>query len=209
MSTALQAEVLVLNKNWSALRIVSAAEALADLFVGRVEAIDTDYQAYDFTNWTELSACAAQFEPDGHDFVRTVRALIRVPAVVRLLTFDRIRRPTLRLSRKNIYIRDNYTCQYTGVKLPSSELNLDHVLPTSRGGKTTWENLVCCSVQVNSRKGNRTPEEAGLKLIRPPRRPDARELLLRARRPRSIKCPRIATWKQFVDEAYWNTELHC
>jgi len=201
MTATLQTDVLVLNKNWAALRIITAAEALADLFVGRVEAIDTDYQAYDFATWRELSAYAAQFEPQRHRFVQTVTDAVLVPAVVRLMKFDRVRRPTVRLSRKNVYLRDNYTCQYTGKKLAANELNLDHVIPASRGGKTTWENLVCCSIQVNSHKGNGTPSEAGLKLIREPKRPDATRLLLRAKRPRHD------AWKHFVDAAYWNTEL--
>lgn len=202
MSTALTEHVLVLNKNWTALRIVTAAEALADLFVGRVVAVDTDYQMYDFGSWRELSDFETEFESDPHRYVQTVRRPVRVPAVVCLLRFDRVKRNAVRLSRKNIYLRDNYTCQYTGVKLPASELNLDHVIPTSRGGRTRWENLVCCSVDVNSRKGNRTPAEAGLKLIRKPRKPDAAELLLKSTPQRHD------SWKHFVDAAYWNTELH-
>lgn len=202
MTAALQNDVLVLNKHWRALRIITAAEALADLFVGRVEAVDTDYQSYDFASWHELSEYASAFEAEGHRFVQTVTSAVLVPVVVRLLRFDRITRPTLRLSRKNVYLRDNYTCQYTGQKLPSSELNLDHIVPASRGGKTTWENLVCCSVEVNSLKGDKTPAEAGLKLIQTPRRPDATELLFKSRRGRHD------SWKHFVDAAYWNTELH-
>lgn len=201
MSTALYTDVLVLNKNWSALRVITAAEALADLFVGRVEAVDTDFQVYDFATWRELSEYAASFEPERHRFVQTVTQAVLVPVVVRLLKFDRVKRPTLRLSRKNVYLRDGYTCQYTGKKLPASELNLDHVVPTSRGGKTSWENLVCCSIEVNSLKGDRTPEEAGLRLIREPKRPDPTALLFRAKRPRHD------AWKHFVDAAYWNTEL--
>ena len=202
MSTALSTSVLVLNKNWTALRIVTAAEALADLFVGRVEAVDTDYQAYDFASWHELSSYAAEFQAEQHSFIKTVTSAVLIPTVIRLLRFDQVKRATLRLSRKNVYLRDNYTCQYTGRKLPTSELNLDHVIPTSRGGKTTWENLVCCSVEINSIKGNRTPAQAGLKLIRKPRRPDPSRLLFRSTR----SCH--DSWKHFVDAAYWNTELH-
>ena len=202
MTTALQTDVLVLNKNWTALRIISAAEALADLFVGRVQAVDTDYQAYDFDDWHTLSAYAHDFASSPQPFIQTVASRIMVPPVVRLLRFDRVRRPTLRLSRQNVYLRDGYRCQYTSQKLPASQLNLDHVIPTSRGGKTTWENLVCCSVEVNSRKGGRTPDEAGLKLIRTPRKPEPAELLFRSPRFRRD------SWKHFVDAAYWNTELH-
>ncbi|MEM6259153.1 MAG: HNH endonuclease [Planctomycetota bacterium] len=201
MTLALNTDVLVLNKNWSALRVITAAEALADLFVGKVEAIDTDYQAYDFATWRDLSAYKSAFEPEPYRFVRTVTDAVLVPAVVRLLKFDKVRRPTVRMSRRNVYLRDNYTCQYTGKKLPASQLNLDHVVPASRGGKTTWENVVCCCIEVNSKKGDRTPAEAGLKLIREPKKPDPAQLLFAARRPRHD------AWKHFVDAAYWNTEL--
>ncbi len=135
MTTALQAGVLVLNKNWTALRISTAAEALTDLFVGRVQAVDTDDQAYNFDDWHTLSACAHDFDATPQPFVKTVASGITVPPVVRLLCFDRVRRAILRLSR----------------------LDLDYVVPSSRGSKTTWENLVCCSVAVNARKGGRTP----------------------------------------------------
>ncbi len=202
MTSALSHDVLVLNKNWAALRVVTAAEALADLFVGRVEAVDTDFQAYDFASWRELSAYEYEFEPAGRGFVKTVASAVLVPHVVRLLRFDRLKRRSVRLSRKNVYLRDNYTCQYTGKKLPASRLNLDHVIPTSRGGKTTWENLVCCSIEVNMLKGSKTPREAGLKLIRQPKRPDPAALLFKTSRFRHD------SWKHFVDTAYWNTELH-
>jgi 5-methylcytosine-specific restriction endonuclease McrA len=202
MASALSNDVLVLNRNWAALRVITAAEALADLFVGRVEAVDENYRAYNFPSWHVLSEYAHEFEPEGRSFVKTVASAVLVPSVVRLLRFDRIRRRSVRLSRKNVYLRDNYTCQYTGRKLPASRLNLDHVIPTSRGGKTTWENLVCCCVEVNMIKGNKTPREAGLKLIRQPKRPDPTELLFRSHRFRHD------TWKHFVDTAYWNTELH-
>ncbi|MEM6391242.1 MAG: HNH endonuclease [Planctomycetota bacterium] len=202
MTHALETDVLVLNKHWRALRIITVAEALADLFVGRVEAIDSDYRSYDFASWHELSVFADAFEAQQHRFVRTVQTPVLVPEVVRLRRFDRVTRPTLRLSRQNVYLRDDYTCQYTGKRLPSSELNLDHVIPASRGGRTSWDNLVCCSIEVNAMKGDRTPEEAGLRLIRPPRRPEPTQMLFKAR----AVCH--DSWKHFVDAAYWNTELH-
>jgi len=201
MSTALASPVLVLNKDWRPIRVVSAAQALVDLAIGKVEAVDTDYQAYNFDSWRELSGFKREFEPDAHSFVRTVRDAIVVPAIVRSLKAKALKRPAVRLSRRNIYLRDNHTCQYTGQKLPASELNLDHVIPSSRGGTSTWENLVCCSVAVNAKKGNKTPKEAGLKLIRKPKKPEAHEIVDKAF---TIRHP---TWEAFVDAAYWNTEL--
>lgn len=200
--SALSSQVLVLNKDWRPLQIVSVAEALTDLFLGKVEAVDSDYACYDFGSWRDLSAFEQEFEPDSRrSVIRTVKEDIIVPTVVRMLKMNRIEKRSVRLSRRNIYLRDNYTCQYTGKRLPSSELNLDHVIPSSRGGSNTWENLVCCSIDVNSKKGNKTPEEAGLKLIREPRKPEPYEIAMQAT---SFRHP---DWQNFVSEAYWNVEL--
>ncbi|MCG8511991.1 MAG: HNH endonuclease [Rhodospirillales bacterium] len=199
---ALDAPVLVLNKDWRPLQLTTGANALAELFAGKVEAVDTDYAVYDFASWAELSRMKDTFEPDApRTVVRTVREEILVPAIIRLLRMNRSHKRCVRLSRRNIYLRDNYTCQYTGKRLPASELNLDHVIPQSRGGRSTWDNLVCCSVEVNSLKGNRTPVEAGLALIRQPRKPEPHEIALRAIRVRH------PSWEAFVSEAYWNVEL--
>lgn len=198
----LDAPVLVLNRDWRPLRVVRVSEALAELFVGKVEAVDADFGVYDFASWTELGRLRDEFEPDEkRPVVRTVREALLAPTIVRLLKMDRSNKRSVRLSRRNIYLRDDYTCQYTAQKLPASELNLDHVVPQSRGGRSTWANLVCCSIEVNTMKGNRTPAEAGLKLIREPRKPEPHEIALRATRARH------PSWEAFVSEAYWNVEL--
>jgi 5-methylcytosine-specific restriction endonuclease McrA len=107
-------------------------------------------------------------EVNGHTFHST-RAALRVPSVIRLLEYRRIPHQTRALSRKNILLRDRNTCQYCGVILAASDLTLDHVLPRSRGGASTWENLVACCHACNHDKGNRLPNEAGMKLMREPR----------------------------------------
>jgi 5-methylcytosine-specific restriction endonuclease McrA len=94
---------------------------------------------------------------------------MRIPSVIRLLEYRRIPHQTRALSRKNILMRDRYTCQYCHRVMASGELTLDHVVPRSRAGETTWENLVACCHPCNNRKGSRTPEEAGMKLARAPR----------------------------------------
>ncbi len=94
---------------------------------------------------------------------------VRLPSVIRLLEYRRIPHQTRALSRKNILMRDRYTCQYCHRMLPSGELTLDHVIPRSRAGESAWENLVACCHPCNNRKGSRTPEEAGMKLARQPR----------------------------------------
>ena len=115
-----------------------------------------------------LKGVAAAEEQSTH-CVHSSRAAVRLPSVIRLLEYRRIPHQTRSLSRKNILMRDRYTCQYCQRPLPSAELTLDHVIPRSRSGETAWENLVACCHSCNNRKGNRTPDEAGMRLNRPPR----------------------------------------
>jgi 5-methylcytosine-specific restriction endonuclease McrA len=111
----------------------------------------------------------AMTEEENGSFVRSSLLTIRIPSVIRLTEFRRIPHQKRALSRKNILLRDRYTCQFCGRVFPSQELTLDHVIPRSRGGHTDWDNLVACCQTCNNLKGDRLPEEAGLKLLRPPR----------------------------------------
>ena len=107
----------------------------------------------------------------------------------------------MKFSRHNIYMRDGNRCQYCGKRFSTSELSLDHVVPLSRGGPSNWENIVCACLPCNVRKGNRLPEEAGMKLRRLAGKPKATPLGLMS--PHRIH----PTWKNFLDMAYWNVEL--
>jgi 5-methylcytosine-specific restriction endonuclease McrA len=111
----------------------------------------------------------AAAEEHAHGFFHSQRAAMPLPSVIRLLEYRRIPHQARALSRKNILMRDRYTCQYCHRVLPSADLTLDHVQPRSRGGESSWENLVACCHACNNRKGNRTPEEAGMRLLRHPR----------------------------------------
>jgi 5-methylcytosine-specific restriction endonuclease McrA len=142
----LQKPVLVLNASFEPINICAARRALVLVLKGIASA-------------EELSSNA----------VHSTRRAIRVPSVIRLLEYRRIPHQTRALSRKNILMRDRYTCQYCMKVLPAGELTLDHVIPRSRAGESAWENLVACCHHCNNRKGCRTPEEAGLKLARQPR----------------------------------------
>jgi 5-methylcytosine-specific restriction endonuclease McrA len=114
-----------------------------------------------------LKGVAMTEEENGH-FLHAARLALRVPSVIRLLEYRRIPHQTRALSRKNILLRDRNTCQYCGELLSSSELTLDHVVPRSRGGASSWENLVACCHPCNRSKGNQMPAEAGMKLMREP-----------------------------------------
>jgi 5-methylcytosine-specific restriction endonuclease McrA len=115
-----------------------------------------------------IKGVATAEEEDGA-YIHSARLAFRIPSVIRLREFRRIPFQTRALSRKNIIMRDRSTCQFCGRVLPVAELTLDHVVPRSRGGRTDWDNLVACCHPCNNRKGDRLPEEAGLKLLRPPR----------------------------------------
>lgn len=142
----LQKPVLVLNASYEPINICAARRALVLVLKGVASA-------------EEVSPLA----------VHSARRNLHVPSVIRLLEYRRIPHQTRSLSRKNILMRDRYTCQYCHRAFPSGELTLDHVVPRSRSGDSAWENLVACCHHCNNRKGNRTPEEAGMRLAKPPR----------------------------------------
>jgi 5-methylcytosine-specific restriction endonuclease McrA len=138
--------VLVLNSSYEPINVCAARRALVLVLKG---------------------VAAAEEHASAH--VHSARQAMRVPSVIRLLEYRRIPMQARSLSRKNILMRDRYTCQYCQRTFSSNELTLDHVVPRSRAGETTWENLVACCHPCNNRKGNRTPEEAGFRLARAPR----------------------------------------
>lgn len=207
-SSALNASVLVLNRQYMAIHVVDVKRAFGLLMRQLAEVIhieDGVYANYDFDSWREISTLRAQFEEeqDPHsDWVRSVNFAIEAPRVLRLLHFDRVPRQRVRLNRRNLFARDGNHCQYCGKTFPTSELSIDHVTPSCRGGQTTWENVVCACVRCNVRKGGRTPSEANMKLIKKPVRPRRSPLL-------SVKLcnPKYASWRTFVDEAYWSVDL--
>lgn len=211
-STGLNAHVLVLNKMWMAIRVTDARRAFSLLIRDLAEVIRVDdgsYTGHDFESWTQLSEARSCFgsgvqaiETHHYDWVRTVRMQIAVPKVIRLFGYDRLPKQNVKLNRRNIFARDCNTCQFCGVRFPTSELSLDHVLPRSQGGKSTWENLVCCCVRCNARKGGRTPRGAGMKLVRPPVKP-RRNPVISLR----LGSDKYAGWRAFLDHAYWSVEL--
>jgi 5-methylcytosine-specific restriction endonuclease McrA len=201
----LDAKVLVLNRFYSAIRVIDARRAFVLLAKEIAEVIaveDGSYVSYPFSTWTELSEFRREFELNQHDWVRTSRISIAVPKIVRVLGYDRLPREQVKLNRRNIYARDANLCQYCGKTFPTKELTLDHVKPRVQGGGNSWTNLVCACVKCNARKGGRTPEQAGMRLIRVPAKPKRNPAI-------SIRLgsPKYESWKAFLDEAYWTVEL--
>jgi len=194
----LDSGVLVLNRVFQPVHITSVRRAFSLLYQGVAKALDEELQLFDFASWSALSAAQ-------HDAVQTVSRRIRVPRVVVLVAYEHLPRARVRFSRFNIYARDDSTCQYCGRRFPRSDLNLDHVVPRSRGGSTNWENVVCSCVPCNLRKGGQTPEEAGMRLLRHPARPRWTPVFRNAARRAFYR-----EWMPFLsmaEAAYWNTEL--
>jgi 5-methylcytosine-specific restriction endonuclease McrA len=205
-STALDSSVLVLNKLFMAIHIISVRRAFCLLAKELAEVVsleDGQYATYDFETWREVSEYrSTNFRREDDDWVRTTSAPIQVPRIIRLVGYDRLPRQTVKFNRRNIFARDNNQCQFCGKKFPTSELSLDHVIPRSQGGQTTWENIVCACVACNVRKGGRTPREASMALIRKPEKPKRSPLL-----NLKLTNSKYQSWRSFLDSAYWSVEL--
>ena len=203
--SGLDCNVLVLNKHYMPIRIVGARRAFSLLFRDLAEVVSYEqgaYSNYNFESWCEVSQFRRTFEPDGHDWISTVNLYIAVPRIIRLLFYDRLPRNEVKFNRRNIFARDKNRCQYCGKKYPTSELSLDHVIPRTIGGKSTWQNIVCACTACNVKKGGRTPRDAGMNLVQKPVKP-RHNPLVRVH----LGHQRYRSWKQFLDHAYWSVEL--
>ena len=212
MATAatLDASVLILNRQYMAIHVVSVRRAFGLLMRELAEVIhieDGQYGNYDFDSWREISDFHAEYGEEAganphDDWIQSVNFAVRAPRVLRLLHFSRVPKQRVRLNRRNLFARDGNLCQYCGKSFITSELSIDHVVPSCHGGQTTWENVVCACVKCNVRKGGRTPAQAHMKLITKPVRPKRSPLM-------AIKLgnPKYASWRTFVDVAYWSVDL--
>ncbi|MBU6410943.1 MAG: HNH endonuclease [Verrucomicrobia bacterium] len=198
---ALNQHVLVLNRLWQAVNVCTTRRALTLLFQGQAQVVvhagDGSFRTFNFHEWRDFSADAPHDES-----IHAVSFRIRVPRIILLLIYDRLPKKEVKFTRYNIFERDKNICQYCGRVFDRKDLNLDHVIPRDRGGPTTWENIVCSCVECNTQKANRTPQEAGLHLIRKPKRPKWRPFV-----QINFSTNRHDSWKHFIDLAYWNVEL--
>lgn len=195
----LNTKVLILNRSYLPIHVTSVRRAFALLYQGIARVVNEQYQTFDFDRWSDLSVSVRD------ESVGLVNRVIRVPRVILLVGYDRVPKRQVRFSRYNIYARDKSTCQYCGRKLPRHELNLDHVTPRSRGGTSTWENVVCSCHECNRHKGGKSPQEAGMALLRKPYKPKWTPFM-----QETFNLSRYREWLPFlntVDVSYWNTEL--
>ncbi len=195
----LSSAVLVLNRSYMPVHVTTVKRALTLLYQGMAKAVNEQYELFNFDDWRQLTP------QEGDSTIGLVDDIIRVPRVIILVAYDRIPKRRVRFSRLNIFLRDQNTCQYCGKTKSRKELNLDHVVPRSRGGTSTWENVVCSCFECNRRKGGRTPREANMKLRSIPKRPRWTPRL-----DYKTDSWRYREWKpylNFIDASYWNAEL--
>ena len=193
--TNLQSPVLVLNKNWQPVHVATVARALVLLWKDAARVVDArDYQTFSWDDWSRLRP------DDGDAFMQGVRLRFRVPEVITLTGFDRLPTRAVTFSRRNIYKRDRFQCQYCGENPGSEELTIDHVVPRAQGGVSSWTNCVLACLPCNKRKADRTPQQARMKLKKQPVRPTWKPVYADHR-------VRLASWSKFISEAYWNVEL--
>jgi len=183
--------VLLLNRNWQAIHVKTPAEAFCMMASGSASGLDV--QGDDFLSpvgwedWLKLSV------RDQDKAINTPRGAVRVPTVIVAANYAKVPICRPRFGARAIWERDGGCCQYTGRKLAPGEGNIDHVIPRSRGGASSWENCVLSHRAVNEKKADRLPQEAGLRLLRSPLVPRALPATALIRNPHGIR-----DWQRFL-----------
>ena len=191
----LENPTLVLNRNWQPVNVATVGRALTLLWNESARVVDpADFQLYGWEDWSRMRPAEDEL------FIQAVRQRLRVPEVIALAEYDRLPTAAVSFSRRNVFKRDHWACQYCGVQPGSEELSIDHVVPRSQGGVSSWDNCVLACIDCNKLKADRTPREAGMKLRKAPVRPTWKPLYAR-------HAVRIASWSKFVSETYWNVPL--
>ena len=177
MEVLLEKPVLVLNRLWQPVHTCSVKRALRLLCLGHAQVVQTEgkarYQTHDMSSWAQYTQSKGAL---ANEVVHSVKLALHVPKIIVLAIYDRIPRKEVKFTRQNVFLRDKHTCQYCAQKLPESKLNLDHVVPRGKGGKTTWENIVTSCIPCNTRKADRLPAQAKMNLLSEPKIPRWRPL---------------------------------
>jgi 5-methylcytosine-specific restriction endonuclease McrA len=198
-ATVLTRPILTLNKNWQPIHVTTAVEAFGLVLKGAAVIIDPEtYEEYSISSWAEASKAKVAF---AEAVIRTPRLQLVVPEVIRLTGYSGQGERTVVFSRRNIFKRDRYTCQYCGSQPGPKELTIDHLVPKSRGGKSEWTNCVLACLKCNARKANLSVRDAKMTLRKVPKKPKWTAL---AHIPQS---QRRMSWNAFISDAYWNIEL--
>jgi len=183
--------VLVLNRNWQAIHAKTPSEALSMMYANTATGLDIighdNMVPYKWDDWINLP------HDESCDYISTIKQKIKIPKVVVLCNYDKVPIKRPRFSISGVWNRDNGICQYTGKKLSKNEGNVDHIIPKSKGGKTDWTNCVLSHKAINSKKANKTPEECGIKLIKPPTVPKQLPISHYIKNPHKMK-----EWELFL-----------
>jgi 5-methylcytosine-specific restriction endonuclease McrA len=196
----LNQQVLVLNKHWVAVHVCTVRRALTLLFQELARVVTEDMQTYDFESWRELS----EFAEGTHPIIHTPNFVMLPPRVIVLSRYQKCPPRTVKFNRRNIFVRDQYTCQYCGATPKEDDLTIDHIIPKSRGGRTIWENVVLACTICNTEKGSRLPAECGMHPRRTPKKPSWIVALHNVH----LDADNRSLWQKFVDTAYWETKLY-
>lgn len=195
VTAVLNRPTLVLNRNWQPVGVATVAKSLVKVWNETARIVDPDdYRQYSWADWARL------IPADDEPVIRTGGNRLRIPEVIVLTSYDRIPSNAVTFSRRNIFKRDRYNCQYCGRQPGSEELTIDHVVPRAQGGTSTWENCVLACIECNAKKADRTPDQARMPLRRKPVRPTWKPLY-------ASYGIRIDSWSKFVSEAYWTVHL--
>lgn len=188
--------VLVLNKHWLAVHICNVRRSLVLLYQDLARVVTEEYELHSFESWRDIS----RFARDG--VIRTPSFQLIIPEVIMLTRFAKCPPRQVKFNRRNIYLRDNYACQYCGRTPSRDDLTIDHLVPRSRGGRSVWQNVVLACTDCNARKGNHLLSECALNLLRRPKK------------PHWTACVRVSDyeshrpmWQKFIDNVYWNVPL--
>lgn len=192
MVDALNLNVLVLNKLWQPIHTCSVRRAVKLLCLGHAQVVEaegeTRYQTHDLGSWLEASSDMVT-----GGVIRSVRFAMKIPKVIVLAIYDKLPSKEVKFTRHNVFLRDHYTCQYCCEAFCERELNLDHVVPRDKGGRTCWDNIVTSCVRCNNRKANKLPHEVGMHPARKPSAPRWRPLFGARRRGHIDE-----SWKTFL-----------
>jgi 5-methylcytosine-specific restriction endonuclease McrA len=188
MRSILEQPTLVLNRSWQPVGVASVARALVMLWNDVARVVEPDeYRLYGWDEWVELTP------PPGTPCIRAARLRLRAPEVIGLARYDRLPGQAVTFSRRNVAKRDHHSCQYCGSQPGWQDITIDHVIPRSQGGASSWTNCVAACVRCNGRKADRTPEQAGMTLRKRPTRPDWRPIY-------ASHGERMPSWGKFLNE---------
>jgi 5-methylcytosine-specific restriction endonuclease McrA len=183
--------VLILNKHWIPINTTTARHSFALMYSENAKGIMIEEDKVVPLEWNEWVSLNLK---ENDRTVKTVRGFVKIPTVIVLNHYDKIPRQIIKFTQKSLWERDNFTCQYTGKKVTRTNGNIDHIIPRSQGGKTSWENCVIAHKEINAIKADRTPEQAGLKLLKKPSAPRIMPVSFYIRNKEEVK-----DWEMFLN----------